>query len=920
MQRKEKSEEYQYLDDITKQGMSGRKQQTKRMRCVLTLVFFLITVTVFILYTVEKTRETEQLHTYGSWKVAEYGTKDGQGATSLSDVTYDREGLEVVVGAVVNNDQSMVSGIGTMDEEIKEMGNIRLLDGTWPTKEGEVAMEASVLEKLNYSYNLGQTITLSVVEQKESTGTPLEDIEVQKKGKRLVCVDRNIGEEVTAYQVIEESFVLTGVIKDYSANWDTGGYWLLNGIIIGKQSSLLSKKIEVQHFYTTNTSVEKLQNSLLEKRSGSDTEEVQPSLVCNVAAYESDSAQTITNVMFFFVIFVISIYIVFQQFMVQIQKRNYYFAVLQNLGATKQQLFYMIRQERRKLLFSALPSGVLLGIFFSFAVVKLCAFFYKGTIVFGCSIFWLFASIFVEYVMVNVCFLLPLYWEFYKKEQKNEKEASQKASKRRRRKSNTKQSLFSISFRHASYHKAEFFTGIGISVLICVAMFLTILIAYTQLFQEKGYEEIGQGQYVIYGEEDKSAGTPALNTLDAIDGVKYSVAENLMYGQINYENMQESPILENIKAQKEEYGSIYEDEESQFQDQYNTVICKTKACENENYYKRLVKQAEEPVDLNRFLNGETVLIYIPDCISCSPELESMLTGCQIIDDENDKDKEILEYVKKDSKYFKQKVKRDKSLQVGDAISLETFDGKKREFTIGGIIRKFDASVCWFSQPFEIIEVSQDSKMKNGAYHHCDVYTNEDATYNKTDKKMASLLQGQEWNNLRIEWETSQNAGNNRMRVVLFVGMCILIFTFYIQFTNNQSQLWKEQKRIGILRTLGISSKKFYLLYVLQAMGQAVLGLAIGMICFALASFWISANYMDGSGYALETGGSAFQLFSAGVLNIKGFFGVALAGYPILYHVIAAILYVILTILVYVLPVRKQLKKSITENIRQLAEE
>ena len=47
MKRKRRNEEYQYLDDITKQGMSGRKQQTKRMRCVLTLVFFLITVTAY---------------------------------------------------------------------------------------------------------------------------------------------------------------------------------------------------------------------------------------------------------------------------------------------------------------------------------------------------------------------------------------------------------------------------------------------------------------------------------------------------------------------------------------------------------------------------------------------------------------------------------------------------------------------------------------------------------------------------------------------------------------------------------------------------------------------------------------------------------------------------------------------------------
>lgn len=916
MRVERKNEEYHYLDNITKQGMSGRKQQTKRMRCVLTLVFFLITVTIFILQTVEKTKETEQLNTFGSWKLAEYGTQDGQSSASLSDVVYDKDGQEIIVGAVLNTDQSIVSGIGTMNEELKKMGNIQLLDGTWPKKDGEVAMEASVLGELNYSYDLGQTITLSVVEQKESTGTPLEDIEVQKQGKRLVCVDRNRGEEVTAYQVKEQSFVLTGVIQDYSANWDTGGYWLLNGVIIGEHSSLLSQKIEVQHFYTTQTSIEDLQNSLLKKQSGSDVEETQPSLICNVSAYESDSAQTITNIMFFIVIFAISIYIVFQQFTVQIQKRNYYFTVLENLGATRNQLFYMIKQERRTLLLSALPLGVLFGTLFSFAVIKLCDFFYNGTIVFGCKILWLLVGILAEYVMVNVCFLLPLYWEFYKKERKNKKEASQKKRKRKKRKSNTKQSLLSISFRHASYHKVEFFTGMGISILICVAMFLTILIAYTQLFQKKGYEEIGQGQYVVYGEEDGSAGTPALKTFDAIDGVEYSVSENWFYGQITYKNMQESPILAEIKEQRE--AAIYEDEQSRFEDQYNTVICKTKACEDETYYRRLAEQAEEPVDMERFVNGETVLIYIPDYISCSKELKSILIGSPILDDEEDKD--ILEYITKDSAYFKQKVERDNSLQMGDTISLKTFNGEEKELIIGGIIRTFDASVCWFSQPFQIVAVSDNNNMKNGAYHQCDVYTNEEATYNKTDKKMASLLQGQEWYNLRIQWETSKNAGNNRMQVILFVGMCIVIFAFYVQYTNNQSQLWKEQNRIGILRTLGISSKKFYLLYVLQAIGQAVLGIVVGMICFTLVSFWISANYMDGSRFALETGGTAFQLYTASILNLKGFFGVALAGYPILYHIIAAILYVLLTILVYVLPVRKQLKKSITENIRQLAEE
>lgn len=917
--QKKREEEYQYLEDITRQGMSGRKQQTKRMRCVLTLVFFLITLTVFVLQTIEKTKETEQLHMYGSWKIAEYGQDSEQSSTIVSDLNMkiQKEGKESVVGAVCDKNQNIVSGIGTMDETLKEVGNIQLLDGAWPEKDEEVAMEADVLEKLNYSYELGQKITLSVIEQKESTGIPLEDIEVQKKKKGFVCIDRNSEKVVNSYQVKTRTFVLSGVIDNYSANWDNGGYWLLNGIVLGKDSKLFSHEVEVHHFYTTKTSIQGLGNVLLEKQEQSDTDK-QPSLVCNTEAYAQDKAQSITNVMFFTVIFAISIYIVFQQFMMQIQKRKYYLTVLQDIGADRQQLLYMIRLERKKLLVGSVPLGVFLGLVFSLTVIKIFSVFYKGTIVIGCNVLWLLLSIFAEYVMVNVCFLLPLYLEFYKIDCKNKKETAQKAIKRRKRKSNPKQSLLSISFRHASFHKAEFFTGVGISILICIAMCFMLLIAYTQTFQKKGYEESGQGQYVFYKEKGKKTKNIALKEVDAIDGVKYSVAENEKYGQISFANMKKSPILQDKRKKNKEEDVTYEDSKSKFQAQYNAVKYTINTCEKETYYKKLAEQAEKPVDMERFLKGETVLIYIPDYISCSAQLESILAGMDV--QEEEKGKKILEYVRKPSQYYRNVVKRDLSLQVGDTVSLKTFDGKEEKLVIGGIVRNFDPSVCWFSQPFEMIAVCQNQKVKDGAYDSCNVFTDKDATYNKTDKKMASLLQGHEWYNLRLDWERSKHTGDNRMRVILFVGICIILFTFYIQFTNNQSQLWKEQNRIGILRTLGISSRKFYLLYVLQALGQAVIGLVVGMLSFALASFWISANYMDSSGAALGNGGSAFQMLSAGVLNLRGFFAVALEGYPVACHVIAVILYVIFTVLVYVLPLRKQLKKSITENIRQLEKE
>lgn len=899
-------DEYVYLDTITKQGMKGRKKQTNRMRLVLVLVCFIMTVSILVLQSIGKTREFEKRQTYGSWELAEYGIEDEQYASDEYGVTIEKDGREIVVGAVLTNDYSVVTGIGTVDDAVKEMGSIQLLDGAWPQKENEVAIEASVLNELNTSYELGQKLQLSVIEQTSETEIPLEDIEVLQQNDRLICQDRGSEEEVTAYTVKTEEFVLSGVINDYAGKWDSQGYWLLNGVVIAENAPLVASKVEEQHFYTTETPVSTLERIWLEKCAETEEGEIQ-SIVYNEAAYVGDTTQLLTNGMFFIVIFVISIYIVFQQFMTQLQKRSMYFTILQNLGAHRKQLFYMIKRERQQLLRVAFPVGCVSGVVFSFLAVQIVSCFYEGTIVFGFDVIWLLLGWLVEYEMITFCFVLPLYQMLKPGKGKKKKENIGK-KKIRQRHSCKKQSLWSITLRHASYHKAEFFAGLGISILICVAMFFTFLIAYVQLFQGKGYEENGNGQYIIYGEEDRDIGTPSLKELDAINGVEYSVAGDWEYAQINYDRMKESRILNDKKAQIEE-------EQEAFEEQYNTVIYRKKICEKEAYYDKLVQQAESAVDMDKFLRGESVLMYIPDAVYCSGLQKSILAGAPLTDEEEET--QVLEYIAADSRCFRKKIVRDGSLQVGDRIYLISADGVKVEREIGGIIRSFDPSVCWLAEPFEIIEISQEEDMRKGRYHECNVYTNEDASYNQTDKKMASLLQGQEWFNLRLEQQEFEQAGKNRMRVVLFVGGCLVLFSFFIQYTNNQSQLWKEQSRIGVLRTLGISNAQFYLLYVFQAILQVVLGLLIGMLCFGWATFLISSYYMDAGTWALISGGSASELFSLGVLNLRGFFTVALAGYPVGYHLIASIFYVILTILVYVLPVRKQLKKSITENIRYL---
>ncbi|MBQ8995078.1 MAG: ABC transporter permease [Oscillospiraceae bacterium] len=92
-----------------------------------------------------------------------------------------------------------VGTVGTVDDDMIKIGRLKLLAGSWPTAEKEIAVEEAYLLRMGLSLDLGQTIALEV----------------------HVC------DEETDDIIIDE-YELVGIVRNYSANWNNGLLSLVN--------------------------------------------------------------------------------------------------------------------------------------------------------------------------------------------------------------------------------------------------------------------------------------------------------------------------------------------------------------------------------------------------------------------------------------------------------------------------------------------------------------------------------------------------------------------------------------------------------------------------------------------------------------------------------------------------------------------
>lgn len=166
---------------------------------VLLLSFSAAIVSVSVVGSIDHTNAQYRLNTYGEWYFAiPYGNDKDKEWLSKKEWVEDL-GIAQSVGTISSSKKAI--GFGTIDETLIDIGRIRLDQGTFPSSDGEIAMEMDSLSALGYDYTLGQEITVTVL-------IPIKNSQ-----------STNDEEDPLDIVIVEKTYTLCGIIHEYSDLW-----------------------------------------------------------------------------------------------------------------------------------------------------------------------------------------------------------------------------------------------------------------------------------------------------------------------------------------------------------------------------------------------------------------------------------------------------------------------------------------------------------------------------------------------------------------------------------------------------------------------------------------------------------------------------------------------------------------------------
>lgn len=213
-----------------KMVLKGMKRRKREMRYVSLVTFmavlFLSSVTLFQNIMDRYLMETNYQN-YGDWVIS--AVKDYQDpGVIFSEISHPYLAASGVcqTGEMLLDENDEPSGVslGTIDDSVREFGNISLYEGRFPETQDEIAMDLSSLSVLGYSYDLGQKIRVAVQTEEE---------------------------------IFEKEFQLVGTMESFAENWKhLGAYFLPNGIVTEEGMRTVCEPLYATYFYQLDRAYE----------------------------------------------------------------------------------------------------------------------------------------------------------------------------------------------------------------------------------------------------------------------------------------------------------------------------------------------------------------------------------------------------------------------------------------------------------------------------------------------------------------------------------------------------------------------------------------------------------------------------------------------------------------------------------------
>ena len=321
------------LTELILTGLRRRKKELVLVILVALIVAFFMSGLLMVRSILEAYFLERNRSIYGDWVIAST-EKD------LSHPYLKERGYITSLEGSCTDDGGTPLGptIGTLSREIMDFGRISFYEGHYPEKEDEIAADLLSLEKLGYSYELGQTITVS----------------------------RMVPDSTGASKLVQKAYTLVGTVKPFATLWNAGqGILYPNLLVTGDALAGWNEEQKDAWFYRMDPAVEKADPQEFFK-GFADVHEGAPLLfnehLYNVALFGESGNGLVTGLVIAFAVFAISFALASYT---DKQRQAYY--RLRMLGSSRRRLNGIIAAECG--LASLVPAAIGLGLTYLFGYI-----------------------------------------------------------------------------------------------------------------------------------------------------------------------------------------------------------------------------------------------------------------------------------------------------------------------------------------------------------------------------------------------------------------------------------------------------------------------------------------------------------------------------------------------------------------------
>lgn len=926
-------------------NLRARKKQYTLMIIGIVLAMVFSSGTIFFFACSANSQEELRYRALGRENMILMGSNnvDHEKAIELGYIN-DYATVDVIgFGYTQNVEKESGVGLGIFDEKAIYFANPILDSGRFPEKKGEIAIEKDALVRLKLNKQVGDKITLTVSVPNGDEGEIKE---------------------------VKKTYTICGILKDKRSNLqfystDTDRYYRYPAAMVSSEETVeLGGKAYLLSYlmYNYDNKIDVSFGPFLREQGFNETEtssinsqiRVEDYMIYSQDSYDKITGNTYLTAFLMAVLMIASCFGIVNAFNTNLQERKTQIGMLRAVGMTKRQVINIFGREAFIISIISTPMSVLISYF----GVKLYAKIMGESFIFKPEWWVLILSAGVSLICVMAAAFIPLVFATrvtpMQAIRNTELGRKVKNKKIKSKKSFTAPKL--LAKRNLVFYRSKQIGIIFILIITvavpCMGFGLTddMINTYSDFekYHDYGFwDEIDYNLIYAYYPEGQKMDENFRNELylsehtGSVSGNK-KISANLVLDELNdyteifHHSLNKETKYTNIESEREMYNKIC-DLETYMEYGYERSL-------KENYVKAKEKincsgeilplyvssregsEVEElktnlisgKIDVDKLNSGEEIILVAPEeiafCVEWLDEGErKYLSWDGIYPLVNGKPKAAfiggdidiistasLSYKVGDTVDLCMLVCNDKNVDVSDPFNEKyTYQNYRKQVKIGAII---PSSSVYYPYSSEIGFITTNEGIDTFGFEikYTDLYLDLNKEYtDEIDEEMStfikSLTSGKGIRTGSNYKDIQSGMQEVKLLLIALFSIIILFFCIATSLINNSitAQIRANKREIGTLRAVGASSRELTMSFVYQLLNMFGWGCGLGFAIYSI-------------GYL------AFRFF---YINIKGY----MFTFP--YEIwqaalICVLMFAVCSINIYS-KVKKQMKNSIVENIREL---